>query len=246
VTETSSTQRGSKQRSRLYIVALLAFATLGVWQLWTQVLYPTYPARYELTIEVETPNGIKTGSSVIEARYGWEPTFYGLIPGVRNSLRGEAVYVDLGDGKNLFVTLVDKQFDRAESLSPLRLPSKIFEFPTHNKFKTRQGISDAKKKGKREIPLRLLPLVVTFEDLNDPKSVRLVDVFDISTIFGEGYILLRAEIEMTSKPLPNKLPNALLWLERYYDKKLDDQEIEILKETQNLANHLASGSFKIE
>ena len=73
-----------------------------IWVSWTQILYPTYEARYKLTIEVETPEGIKNGASVIAARFGWEPTLFGLISGIRNSVSGEAVYIDLGDNKKSF------------------------------------------------------------------------------------------------------------------------------------------------
>ncbi|MCC6780859.1 MAG: hypothetical protein IT537_30155 [Hyphomicrobiales bacterium] len=51
--------------------------------------------RYELTLSVDTPEGVKTGFSVVEVD-AWDV----VIParGTMSRARGEAVYVDLGKG----------------------------------------------------------------------------------------------------------------------------------------------------
>jgi hypothetical protein len=63
------------------------------------ILFPDHTSRFRLTIEVETPDGIKSGSSVIETTF-WESAGWGPIEarGVRAEARGEAVFVDLGHG----------------------------------------------------------------------------------------------------------------------------------------------------
>ena len=60
---------------------------------------PMHTHRYRLTIKVETPDGIKSGSSVIEGRAAKIRSIdqSGLGAGVR----GEAVFVDLGRGKHV-------------------------------------------------------------------------------------------------------------------------------------------------
>ncbi|WP_144243874.1 hypothetical protein [Sphingopyxis sp. MWB1] len=55
------------------------------------------PIRYRLTAEVETPAGVRTGSSVIETI--WDRGLSGA------TVRGEAVAVDLPNGQTLFVLL---------------------------------------------------------------------------------------------------------------------------------------------
>lgn len=65
---------------------------------------PTY--RYRLTVEVDTPEGLRTGSSVIEVtqrmvRPGSDPA----SKAVRRRARGEAVAVDLPAGRTLFALL---------------------------------------------------------------------------------------------------------------------------------------------
>src|ERR1700736_3642474 len=51
--------------------------------------------RYKLTLAVNTPEGIRRGSSVVEVTF-WEVSL--PARGVANQLRGEALYVDLGPG----------------------------------------------------------------------------------------------------------------------------------------------------
>ena len=55
------------------------------------------PIRYRLTAEVQTPEGVRTGSSVIETT--WDRGLSGA------TVKGEAVAVDLPNGQTLFVLL---------------------------------------------------------------------------------------------------------------------------------------------
>jgi hypothetical protein len=53
--------------------------------------------RYKLTLAVNTPEGIKRGSSVVEVDF-WSANFP-VRGGIGHRLRGEALYLDLGAGK---------------------------------------------------------------------------------------------------------------------------------------------------
>ena len=65
---------------------------------------PAY--RYRLTVEVDTPDGVKTGSSVSEVDTEVAGGYSIPTPGrVTNRVRGEAVTVDLGEGRVLFALL---------------------------------------------------------------------------------------------------------------------------------------------
>ena len=61
--------------------------------------------RYRLTLDVETPEGAKTGSSVIEVRT-WETHFEGKR--TNHEVRGQAVVVDLGARGLLFALLAGR------------------------------------------------------------------------------------------------------------------------------------------
>jgi hypothetical protein len=83
-----------------------------------QFNYPTCMFRYKLTAEVMTPDGLKTGSSVIEVRYSSGHPLPNPGRWRADSLSGEAVYVDLGGGKNLFVLLGADRWERTASRIP--------------------------------------------------------------------------------------------------------------------------------
>jgi hypothetical protein len=59
--------------------------------------------RYKLTLAVNTPEGVKRGSSVVELVF-WEVS----IPasGITHKLRGEALYLDLGPGARPLIALL--------------------------------------------------------------------------------------------------------------------------------------------
>jgi hypothetical protein len=86
-------------------------ADLGFW---------TQEIRYRVTLEIDTPEGVKTGSSVIGVRRSDPPDVVGLGLGLRYLIAGgtlyparyygDAPFVDLGGGKNV-IMLVGKGFD---------------------------------------------------------------------------------------------------------------------------------------
>ena len=79
---------------------LLGFSglvALGFWGMFG----PSYTYRYRLIVEIDTPEGIKSGSSVIETRVRDNGRAWWNLPDMRNlenTTRGEAVFVDLGHG----------------------------------------------------------------------------------------------------------------------------------------------------
>lgn len=86
---------------------------LGVWlalclALLTACAYKSDTFRYRLTVEVETPQGLRTGSSVIEVELSQPRDSARTLPQARKILRefrGEAVAVDLPGGRTLFALL---------------------------------------------------------------------------------------------------------------------------------------------
>ncbi|MFN0193062.1 MAG: lipase family protein [Aestuariivirga sp.] len=67
-----------------------------------QFIWPTHTVRYRLTIDVETPQGIKSGSSVIAVDY---VRHWALLPDtavITTEVTGEAIFVDLGDADVTF------------------------------------------------------------------------------------------------------------------------------------------------
>jgi hypothetical protein len=86
--------------SIVLIIALLIGGAIA----WWKVNYPTYTYRYRTTVEVEVDGTVHSGSSVIEVGINNQPPIGSAPPYVAH-LRGEAVFVDLGRGRNVIALL---------------------------------------------------------------------------------------------------------------------------------------------
>src|SRR5205823_8909224 len=80
---------------RLAAVVMIALALAGCER--------TESYRYKLTLAVNTPEGIKRGSSVVEVLF-YEVSF--PERGTMHKLRGEALYLDLGPGARPLIALL--------------------------------------------------------------------------------------------------------------------------------------------
>lgn len=185
---------------RHYILTgFLAFIIVVVG--WWKYEYPSATWRYKLTILVETPDGIKTGAAVREVYASEQPGFMGVSARTHYSVKGEAVVVDLGDGKYLFsimdidgsYLLVDKAFPFSEA---------------HNIDHIRYYASLT---GKRDMPLNSTAFV-TFKDINNQMTVKSVNPFNLEKSFGVGVKLKDVVIEMTDEPLTWEIDKYLPWL----------------------------------
>jgi hypothetical protein len=176
------------------------------------LLYPTYSHRYRLTLEVETPDGLKKGSSVIEPSARAQPPILVNTPSVTD-LNGDAVFVDLGKGENLIglLTLGDKAQDVD---GPVHLAIDAFEVP-HCGAPFCQWKQIAKASGARQLPAKLYPTLATVGDVTDPKSTRLLKPDEFEAVFGPGYRFKRAWIELTNDPVSTGIERKLPFLESH-------------------------------
>ncbi|MEO0501377.1 MAG: hypothetical protein AAF205_12610 [Pseudomonadota bacterium] len=187
---------------------------------------PTY--RYKLTVEVDTPEGVRTGSAVREVRSG----ISGSIPApgsVRRAVAGEAVAVDLPNGETLFALLIE---DQSLEKSPRILTADaghVAQYVFMDRIKTEPGFvggSEAYKSYvaalstrtyRAEVPRQFYPQLVRFDDITDPTSVEAVDADDLSASFGEGYALRRIVVETTDETVTRNIEEWLKWLPRIYE-----------------------------
>lgn len=179
----------------LLIGALLAIVA-GIYLEW-KIAYPTHTYRFRLTVEVDTPEGVKSGSSVYQVQAKKLPK---LLPemGTRSvEVRGEAVAIDLPGGQTLFALLkTGAHFGDMMGLSMNTL---------HPDFRGARydvvGVAKALKKGQYPGPAKVAPadypMLVTFTDIADPASVVQVDPGDLAASFGEEVRLRRITVEVT-------------------------------------------------
>lgn len=169
------------------LVVLIAVAKLAL-----QMALPSYTVHYKVTVEIETPEGVKSGSSVWELSVG-TPLIDFPDSGNPASRRGEAVVVDLGKRGLVFTVFSNQSWENGlYQAFPTEAPS------------SKRGIEYYKrtlKVGMKGEWKEYQPGMVTFTDLNDPKSVKGVNKENMSETFGAGVKLKQISVEITDDPV---------------------------------------------
>lgn len=178
--------------------------------------------RYRLTVEVDTPEGLRTGSSVIEVeqslmRPGSDP---GAGVGVSRKVRGEAVAVDLPNGKTLYALLrSENDVEWASRVYVLLAPKPGKDEPFVDQLDNvleLEGVQVLPRMWRANVlqdERSAYPMFVTFEDEADPRTVKLVDPDDLAASFGNGVRLRRITAELTTAPVTENLDERLEWIE---------------------------------
>ncbi len=186
----------------LLILALLIGSVFAAWK----VIYPSVTVRYRLTLEAEVDGKPVTGSGVIEATYAKQPRVSPEAGSMTESVRGEAVALDLGERGILFAILKaggDANY-RPEAIV-------LYGFgPGYHQTSDRWGWIRSRR-GKADIPLDKVWMLVRFRDISDPKSIEQVDPNDLEKSFGPGVKLTRATIEITNDPVTTGIEKKLPW-----------------------------------
>lgn len=186
--------------------ALLALGSCGVDE-------PEQTFRYRMTVEVETPSGVRIGSAVRELKYfdgGGGPSIGESRPQVK--LVGEAIAIDLPGGQTLFALLTgaDGDVDYATRIvdrsglwnldKPKPEGTVISLYPT---APDTSGLANTSP----------TPMLVTFKDIKNPASLEGVDSGDLEVSFGGGYRLKSVSVQAANAPLTIEIMKRLPWLD---------------------------------
>ena len=171
---------------------------------------PVHSLRYKLALDVETPEGLKTGASVVQlsVRHITAIDVGGSFP---REIRGEAVAVDLGQ-RGLLFALLSADGDRKTSKSAEKIAQAALGFKGGNETLLPWIDSAQAAKLKAAVPAELLPMLVRFRDIADPKSVERVDPNNLAAAFGPGVTLKRATLEITDEPITTGIEKRLGWM----------------------------------
>ncbi len=166
-----------------------------------------YGWNQKLTVVIQTPDGVVTGSSVTQVTkiVSDGPFTLPQARGVQSELAGEAVVVEVLPGKYLFVLLkgVDNLAFRAfEDVIPYRRGSEFARWARQIARHREPGI----------VPPANYPMMVMFEDISDPTSVRLVAPDDLVSAFGEGVRLQEMTLMITDEVSEQTIRLVLEWL----------------------------------
>jgi hypothetical protein len=201
--------------------------------------------RYKLTLAVNTLDGVKRGSSVVEILFSDVS-----IPenGTMRKLRGEALYLDLGPGARPLIALLTSQLHpkywKNERWSRDGGPNLDFflrlygEPPADNVLAAVSRL--AHMRGSRTITPADLPDLVTFADINDPRSVIEVDPNDLQVTLGPSVTWHELTLESTDEPIRTGIEARLPWLPAYYGTMLDGRRYH---DENTLANTLSTADF---
>lgn len=180
---------------------------------------PTY--RYRLTVEVDTPDGVKVGSSVIEGKIGqsWHLDNLSAGPSIRSSAIGEAVVVNLPNDRHLFALLRSEDVgDWASRIIFAFVPryqgdgANRETWRAINRIRTERELPRYSRFGSRRKPVSAYPILVTFDDLQDPTSVKRLNPDDLAVTFGDGVSLKRITLQVTDDPVTTGIQELLPWL----------------------------------
>ncbi len=175
-----------------------------------------YSWHQKMTVVIATPSGDRTGSAVTEVRVsvgrqamsGNERWF---------SVKGEAVVVEVAPGKYVFALLSGSKQTPHEYLAELTwagsYPEATFTSAEPYTPEKKWGPVYAaiqKMKDARDIPAQYRPMLVTFTDINDPKSVKEVKPGKVSEALGPGYALKSITLEITDEPVTDEIIEKLL------------------------------------
>jgi len=168
----------------------------------------------KVIVEVETPDGVVAGSSVQAVKFSRAKFNVPDGPSYSFKATGEAVAVEVGPGRFLFALLTgERHFGDAGKLAPVAFVGlaspRGFASPEAVK-----RVASLPAGSRAPLPREAYPLLVTFADIDDPKTVRRVDPDDLAASFGPGVSLKSITLEITDeKVTEGRIEQVLGWLE---------------------------------
>jgi hypothetical protein len=190
---------------RTALVVLGAIVGLGS-VLWSAIMPATGSWRQKLTLVIETPDGEVSGFAVSEVRYVYYDGGEWLNGReVGYGMTGEAVVVEVPPGRYLLALLASEE---------------LFAAAAKDRFAgMRRGEWLRAIPGQTEpvaLTDDLIPMLVTFDDITKPETVREVDPADLAAVFGEGVRLKAVTLENTEEAVTEgRVEGVLGWMPDY-------------------------------
>ncbi|AHG48850.1 hypothetical protein RLEG12_07900 (plasmid) [Rhizobium leguminosarum bv. trifolii CB782] len=180
------------------MIAFLAAGLLGC----DQLGFREWHWNQKITLTVETPEGVRTGSSVQSVTWYESPTWARIGDSggwFSHELHGEAAVVELAPNKYLFALM--KTYDDPAAnrvFRPERGKSRSTVDPRSEIRAENDAIESSNET--RQIPRDSLPKLVTFTDPSNPSTAQEVSALDLEGTFGKGYRLMSIQLTITPAP----------------------------------------------
>lgn len=213
--------------------------------------YPSTKIRYKMTVEVETPEGVKTGSAVREISMVSRPKRMGEMNDTHVKLeKGEAVVVDLGQRGVLFALMGIG--DHAIQVFFNAFPSGCLDGAVsrcsvrYYKSLSKSSVSELAEKD--------YPMLVTFKRRDDLNSLMVASKYEnedmpdgyggvahaLAGLFGNGVRISTVRIELTEQEPTFIVDQWLPWLSQIGGKYLHGATI-----SKGAPYSLHGGNFQV-
>ncbi len=238
-----SLQRGFRRGGGLtiFLIAITILSGCG----------STEKVRYRMTVEVETPRGLRSGSAVREVEQ-YIPPSIPMLGEDRGgfAVKGEAVTIDIGTGQTMFALLRSENgdVDYAATLPDRALRSALMPGdPNARRNEKSAELWPVAPRTYKFANADHLPMLVRFVDINKPDTIEKVDANDLAKAFGAGVRLKRITISITNDPITSGISKRFTWWSNYSGQRLDGSRssIQYIK-NKSLAHSLTQSSFTTE
>lgn len=157
---------------------------------------------FEVRMVVDTPSGERSGRSILH-RWQWDEKspIFGNRAGGR--FVGEAVPVDLDDGRTVYLTLTSQKGSGGTTFGQ--------SVPWNRKAAEKLT---AVYKGWVSVPREDWPDIVIFGDERRPSSIRKVDVVDPS-LLGKGYSVKYVMVRNSNEEPTRQIEKRLPWMKAF-------------------------------
>ena len=209
--------RGTKWLDTKWLGPILLLAALVIGD---QIRINRPGHKYRLTVGVETPEGVKSASGVMAVFPD-----RGYSRGGQTRTRGDAVFVDLGGGKNLIALLA--QIDKSVDLDGMNYLA-LRAYRAAGRDVSFNGLS--KMTGAVPVTGALIPVLLTFGNPEDPLSAHAIAPDDPEKTLGKGFRLHGVSVEAVpngfwpldfggslGEPVTRGIEARLPWLNRADD-----------------------------
>ncbi len=162
-----------------------------------------------MTIEVEVDGQVYSGSSVMRVKWRKnDPMGATHGPSWISGIRGEAAFVEIPERGVLFALM---SFSGNTSYAA-DLPTRIMTGRNKGWARGEEEFTAVEKaKGQiLTVTKPHYPLLVTFEDITDSQTIKVVDPANLTPTFGPGVSLKRVTLEITDEPVTREVIEQVL------------------------------------
>jgi hypothetical protein len=163
-------------------LALLAALVIG-----DQIRINRPGHKYRLAVEVETPAGVKSASGVMSVHPDRGYSRHGST-----LTKGDAIFVDLGGGKNLVALLAHLDDQKGLELDGTNFVA-LRAFNAAGRKTTFNAMNQMT--GTAPVTGALIPVLAAFSDIHDPATMRAVKPDDLEATYGKGFRLWGVTVE---------------------------------------------------